>query len=182
LGLLGKRGDERGDVRVRPVVLQRDAHVLADDRERRLVHDAVVHGSVSFDGEPERQSGLGDELRFATAGLTGGHPVHVEERAAERLGRPVAVSDRDLEQRLLAGDDLRGGERHPPPHVDRQRHARERREHPAQVIRRGQRDACELLDVDFVGQVRLEVRQHPVRPVDHPRLLAHPHVTDTTRR
>jgi hypothetical protein len=86
------------------------------------------------------------------------------ERATERLGRAVTVPDGDAQQVVLAPDDVGGGDGHaPPPHVLRQGHARQRREHPAQVVLGRAERTGQSADVGLLAEVFLDELDEPVQ-------------------
>ncbi len=102
--------------------------------------------------------------------------MHRNERATEGIRRAVAVAYGDVDERLTR-DDGRGGDAHPaPPDVFRQRHPRERREHPTEVVLRCEGGACERGDVDLAVEVLLDEVDRGVPALEHcrPPFPCHP--------
>ena len=130
-----QRGDVLLDVRVDALVDQRNPGCVPDEPECGAVGDAGVHGDAPFDGQAEPELRLCAKGASVAAYVAGAGAVDRPERTSECLGRAVSVPDGDAQQIVLAPHDVGGGDGHAAPaHVLRQRHAGQRREHPAQVV------------------------------------------------
>jgi hypothetical protein len=161
--LLRQRRDVLLDVRVGALVDQRNARCASHEPERGAVDDAGIHGGASFDGQAEPEQRFGSKGASVAAHLTGASAVDRPERTSERLGRAVAVSHRDAQQIVLRPDHVGRGDGHAASaHVLRQRHASQRREHPAQVVFGRAERPRQTVDVELLGEVLLDKADEPV--------------------
>ena len=163
----GQRGDVRLDVRIDALVDERHAGGVADEAEGGSVGDAGVHGGVPFDGQAEPELRLCAKGPAVSPHLAGADAVHRAERAAERLGRAVAVPHRDAQQVAVSEHVGRGDGHAAAADVLGQRHPGQRREHPAQVVLRRAEAARQAGDVDLVGEVILDELDESVEFCDH---------------
>ncbi len=149
-----QRGDVPPDVRVGAFVDERDAGRVTDEPESGTVDDTGVHGDTPFDAQAEPEPRLCAKGTSVAADVTGTGAMDSLERPAERLRRAVAVPDGDAQQVVLATDDVGDGGGHTATaDVLRQRHSRQRREHPAKVVLGRAERLGVPGDVEFVGEV-----------------------------
>jgi len=98
--------------------------------------------------------------------------VHGLKRPSERLGGAVAMSNRDVEQRLLTRQYLRRRDgQSPTPDVLGQPDPRQRGEQPPEVILRRGGDPSQLGYVDRLVELPLDIGHHVVEPLQHLPLL-----------
>lgn len=167
-------GDVLLDVRIDASVDERNPCCVPDEPERGSIDDAGVHGVAPFDGQAEPELWLCAKRASVTADITGACAVHGSERTPEGLRRAVTVPDRDAQQVVVALHDIGSGDGHAPPaHVIRQRHGRQRREHPAQVVF-GRADCPgQFADVELLGEVLLDKADKLVECRDHEASFRH---------
>jgi hypothetical protein len=139
------------------LVDERNPGCVSDQPERGAVDEAGVHGDAPFDGQAEPELRLCAQGASVAAHVTGAGAVDRAERTSERLGRAVSVPDGDVQQIVLTPDDVGGGDGHAAAaHILRQRHAGQRREHPAQVVLGRAELPGQPVDVEFPGEVLLD--------------------------
>ena len=165
----GNRGDVGLNVRVDALMDERHPGGVADKAEGLLVGDADVHGGLPLDGQAEPELLLAAEGSPVPAGVTQADAVDGAERAPERLGRGVAVPDGDRQQVVRRRRHVCRRERHPSPaDVLRERHARQRGEHPAQVVLGGAVRHRHRCDVDDLASRLLDGLEQFVQCREHP--------------
>ena len=140
----------------------------------------VSMGGVPFYGQAEPELRLRAKGAAVPAHVAGADAVHRPERPAERLGRAVAVAHRDPQQVAVAEDVGRGDRHAAPPDVLGQRHAGQRREHPAEVVLGRAETARQPGDVDLLGEVVLDELDEPVEHCDHGFPFRHPACSSTS--
>jgi hypothetical protein len=166
--LRGDGGHVRLDVGVDALVDEGHPGCASGEPERRSIDDAGVHGGAPFDAQAEPELWLCAQGTAVAAYVAGRGAVHRAEGTSERLRGSVAVPYGDAEQVVLTADDLGRGDRHASPaDVLRQRHAGQRREHPAQVVL-GRADLSrELGEVQLLGEGLLHEVDEVVERCDH---------------
>ena len=122
------------DVWVDALMNERDLSGMSGDDEIRPACDGDVHRGTPFDAQSEPEHGLCAERATMSAHVGRAGAVHRSEGPPERLDRSVAVAHCHVQQVRFAEREVRPGQRHTSTaRVLRQRHLRQRREHPAQV-------------------------------------------------